>query len=223
MEFGSEAEADKQHSKLQPLIADGQLNQINFVGEKEREFQSNNRGVDNTRLFVRGIGSATEADIEKLFPTAISIIVRGTNQARGKFHQHKYCFVVFATAAACTKALEKSKGLTLFGNPLTINYAFLRKAPAPKRPRPKRDPPRWPMPPPKRPRWSPRWRKRKMTTITMMKRRVMKRKMRMRRKRMMTRREMMTKTMMMKMTTTTMTMMMTMRSDVLGTMSGRFT
>ena len=49
VEFGSEAEADRQHAKLQPLIADGQLNQVNFVGEKEREFQSNNRGVDNTR------------------------------------------------------------------------------------------------------------------------------------------------------------------------------
>ncbi|XP_043211756.1 DNA ligase 1-like isoform X2 [Amphibalanus amphitrite] len=129
VEFGSEAEADKQHSKLQPLIADGQLNQVNFVGEKEREFQSNNRGMDNTRLFVRGIGSAVEADIKKLFPTAISVVIRGTNNARGKSHQHKYCFVVFATAAACTEALEKSKGLTLFGNPLTVSYAFLRKAP----------------------------------------------------------------------------------------------
>ena len=50
VEFASEAEADKQHAKLQPLIADGQLNQVNFVGEKEREFQSNNRSLDNTRL-----------------------------------------------------------------------------------------------------------------------------------------------------------------------------
>ena len=59
---------------------------------------------------MRGIGSATEADVKKLFPTCTAVVVRGTNHSRGKSHQHRFCFVVFATAAACTEALEKSKG-----------------------------------------------------------------------------------------------------------------